>query len=502
MLSFEEFEQLARSHNVIPLTRMLLADTHTPVSVYLTLRQEGTPSFLLESAETNEKLGRYSFVGLSPSMMIRARGQEVSVASEGSRTVTDRNVLEVLRNLSSRFNQAHTGVGTGLSGGFVGYLGYNSVRHLERIPIPAPAEEDEDDAVFGLFPTIIRFDHLAHVITIIRNVMVDPARPLRPHYEQGKQEIEALELRLRQSTVNAASFRCEPNGAADTRDREHYCSAVARAKEYIYEGDIFQVVLSRRIDRKFFGDLFPVYRALRLINPSPYLYYIDFGETKLVGSSPEILVRSRKGVVEVLPIAGTRKRGADEKEDVLLERELLRDEKELAEHVMLVDLGRNDLGRICQYGTVEVPVLKRVERYSHVMHIVSEVRGHLKDGTSPVDVLASCFPAGTVSGAPKVRAMEIINELEQTPRGAYAGAVGYIGFDGSVDTCITIRTLIAQGDRLKIQAGAGIVADSVPETEYQETVNKSRALLEAVSFAAGEIPADQLLARLGGGGGD
>ncbi|MGB5872526.1 MAG: anthranilate synthase component I [Bacteroidota bacterium] len=498
MLSFEEFEKLARSHNVIPLTRPLLADTHTPVSIYLTLRQEGSPSFLLESAETNEKLGRYSFVGLSPSMMVRARGQEVSIASHGSRTGTDRNVLEVLRDLSSQFNQAPSGVGTGLSGGFVGYMGYNSVRHLEKIPIPAPAEEDEDDAVFGLFPTIIRFDHLAHIITIIRNVMVDPAWPLRPQYEQGRKDIEALELRLRQPTVSSANFRCEVNGPADTLDKEHYCSAVARAKEHIYEGDIFQVVLSRKIERKYTGDLFPVYRALRLINPSPYLYYIDFGDTKLVGSSPEILVRSRKGIVEVLPIAGTRKRGADEEEDVTLEKELLQDEKELAEHVMLVDLGRNDLGRICKYGTVEVPVLKRVQRYSHVMHIVSEVRGRLKEDTSPVDVLAACFPAGTVSGAPKVRAMEIIHELEQAPRGAYAGAVGYIGFDGSVDTCITIRTLVAQGDRLKIQAGAGIVADSVPETEYQETVNKSRALLEAVSFASGEIPVDQLLARLGG----
>jgi anthranilate synthase component 1 len=498
MLSFEEFEQLARSHNVIPLTRPLLADTYTPVSVYLTLRQEGSPSFLLESAETNEKLGRYSFVGLSPSMMVRARGQEVTVAREGSRTTTDRNVLEVLRELSSQFNQAPAGVGTGLSGGFVGYMGYNSVRHLERISIPDPGEEDEDDAVFGLFPTIIRFDHLAHVITIIRNVIVDPAWPLRPQYEQGKKDIQALELRLRQSTVHSASFRCEANGDTDTQDEEYYCKAVERAKEYIYEGDIFQVVLSRKIQRKFSGDLFPVYRALRLINPSPYLYHIDFGDTTLVGSSPEILVRLRRGIVEVLPIAGTRKRGADEAEDLALEKELLQDEKELAEHVMLVDLGRNDLGRICDYGTVEVPVLKRVQRFSHVMHIVSEVRGRLRQNTSPVDVLASCFPAGTVSGAPKVRAMEIINELEQAPRGAYAGAVGYIGFDGSLDTCITIRTLIAQGDRLKIQAGAGIVADSVPKTEYQETVSKSRALLEAVSFAAGEIPADQLLARLGG----
>ncbi len=497
MLSFAEFEQLAQSHNVIPLVKLLLADTHTPVSIYLTLRQEGSPSFLLESAETNEKLGRYSFVGLSPSMMVRARGQEVFIVRNGSREKAEGHILEVLRKLSSQFRQAQSGLGTGLAGGFVGYLGYNSVRHLERVPIPDPGSEDEDDAVFGLFPTILRFDHFAHVITVIRNVLVDPDQSLKSQYEQGRKELEALELKLRQSAVSTTSFQCEINGDADVPDREYYCSAVARAKEYIREGDIFQVVLSRRIERKFSGDLFPVYRSLRFINPSPYLYYIDFGDTKLVGSSPEILVRSRKGLVELLPIAGTRKRGRDEREDAALEEELLRDEKELAEHIMLVDLGRNDLGRICRYGSVEVPVFKRVERYSHVMHIVSEVRGQLREDASPVDVLAACFPAGTVSGAPKVRAMEIINQLEQSPRGAYAGAVGYIGFDGSLDTCIAIRTLVAHGERLKIQAGAGIVADSVPENEYQETVNKSRALLEAVMFASGGLPSSQLLARLG-----
>jgi anthranilate synthase component 1 len=267
---------------------------------------------------------------------------------------------------------------------------------------------------------------------------------------------------------------------------------VKRAKAYITEGEIFQVVLSRRVRRAYSGDLFAVYRALRIINPSPYLFFLDFGDTTLVGSSPEVLVRSRQGIVELLPIAGTRRRGRDEEEDEALAEELLRDAKELAEHVMLVDLGRNDIGRIAAYGSVEVPVFKRIDRYSHVMHIVSEVRGRLQEGLSPVDVLKACFPAGTVSGAPKVRAMEIICQLEPVQRGAYAGAVGYIGFDGTLDMCIAIRTIIAFQGMLKIQAGAGIVADSIPEREYEETLSKARALNEAVTLAAAGLPSERL----------
>jgi anthranilate synthase component 1 len=279
----------------------------------------------------------------------------------------------------------------------------------------------------------------------------------------------------------------------ETREeREAFEGAVKRAKSYITEGEIFQVVLSRRVRRSYSGDLFAVYRALRIINPSPYLFFLDFGETTLVGSSPEVLVRSRQGIVELLPIAGTRRRGMDEEEDEALAEELLLDAKELAEHVMLVDLGRNDIGRIAAYGSVEVPVFKRIDRYSHVMHIVSEVRGRLQEGLSPVDVLKACFPAGTVSGAPKVRAMEIIGQLESVQRGAYAGAVGYIGFDGTLDMCIAIRTIIAFQGMLKIQAGAGIVADSIPEREYEETLSKARALNEAVTLAAAGLPSERL----------
>ena len=496
MTSYEAFAGLALEHNVIPLVRTLLADTLTPVSTYLTLREEGTPSFLLESVEPDEKIGRYSFVGIAPTMMIHARGERVTIRQNGSVSEMHGDIFQVLRGLTSTFRQAeHRGV-QALTGGFVGFVGYDAVRSLEKIPIPPPALNDEDDAVFGLFPTVVQFDHRNQLVTLIHNVMVDSSTPLNDQYERGKKVLEALELRLKRPAVSASTFKYSSNGIPDGHDRDRFCHAVRRAKEHIVEGDIFQAVLSRRVERKYSGDLFAAYRALRIINPSPYLFFIDFGDTKLAGSSPEVLVRSRNGIVETLPIAGTRPRGADEMEDARLEADLLNDTKELAEHVMLVDLGRNDVGRICEYGSVSVPVFKRVERYSHVMHIVSEVRGVLRKGQSPVDVLAACFPAGTVSGAPKVRAMEIIHQLEGSGRGAYAGAVGYVGFDGTLDTCITIRTIVARGDTLKIQAGAGIVADSVPEKEYEETLNKSRALLQALDVAANGFPASHFSASL------
>jgi anthranilate synthase component 1 len=321
-------------------------------------------------------------------------------------------------------------------------------------------------------------------ITIIQNVFLETDADPAILYEAGRKRLDALELRLKRTPFGAQQFSASPIEPADASDRARFESSVERARQHIYEGDIFQVVLSRRVQFDYSGDLFAVYRALRVINPSPYLFYVDFGRTKLIGSSPEVLVRVQNGVVEVLPIAGTRPRGNDEAEDRRLEQELLRDQKELAEHVMLVDLGRNDVGHVCRYGSVEVPVLKRVDRYSHVMHIVSHVRGRLREDATSLQALRACFPAGTVSGAPKVRAMEIISELETVSRGVYAGAVGYLGLDGSLDTCIAIRTISATNGTLTLQAGAGIVADSVAETEYHETVNKSRALISALEMAS------------------
>ncbi len=492
MITFEEFSALAGKYNVVPLVRPLLADTLTPVSTYMTLRQEGTPSFILESVEPNEKIGRYSFIGIGPRLLLHARGTHMTIREEGKIRHLNENLFVLLESLVSRYRSAPVEGRHGLAGGFVGYLGYNTIRHIEKIPIGDPSATDEDDALLGLFGAVVQFDHRAQMITIVQNIFVEPGLSLREQYDAARTALDTLELRLRRSPVTSDNFRCEAAPQESRDGRQAFEESVRRAKEFITEGEIFQVVLSRRVRRAFSGDLFAVYRALRIINPSPYLFFLDFGDTTLVGSSPEVLVRSRQGLVELLPIAGTRRRGRNEEEDEALAGELLRDAKELAEHVMLVDLGRNDVGRIAKYGSVNVPVFKRIDRYSHVMHIVSEVRGLLQEGLSPVDVLKACFPAGTVSGAPKVRAMEIISELEPEQRGAYAGAVGYIGFDGTLDMCIAIRTIIASQGMLNIQAGAGIVADSVPEREYEETVSKAGALHAAVTLAAAGLPSERL----------
>ncbi len=484
MISFEEFQTLARDYNVIPLERTLLADMLTPVSTYLTLRKLNVTSFLLESVEPNEKLGRFSFVGVGPRLLLRSRNGTVTVTQQDQTRTESGNVFEVLQRLSAQFQQAPTSSHSGFTGGFVGYIGYDCVKYVEHLNLPEATSNEEDDAMLGLFDTVIQFDHRNQRVTIVCNAIIENEKPLQRQYEEAKKRLEALELRLKNIAVGTSNFVCNTSINHMGEDEEQFRKSVLRAKEYIVEGDIFQVVLSRKARLEFSGDPFPVYRALRIINPSPYLFYLDFGETKLIGSSPEVLVRSMNGTVELLPIAGTRRRGKNGEEDKKLEDELLHDEKELAEHLMLVDLGRNDVGRICEYGSVHVPVFKRVERYSHVMHLVSEVHGRLMNGKTSVDVLKACFPAGTVSGAPKVRAMEIINELEGMRRGVYAGAVGYIGFNGAMDTCIAIRTIVVHRETLTVQAGAGIVADSVPELEYKETVNKSQALIEAIRLAA------------------
>ncbi len=487
MITFERFEELANEHNVVPLEYTTMADLHTPVSAYLALREQGAASFLLETVEPNEKVGRYSFIGINPISTIRARGETVTIRNGTTSSHVHTNIFETLARLSADYRQAEPETNDGFPGGFVGYLAYDNVRHLENVST-GPADPDAvDDAILGLFSSIVRFDHRSHMMTIVHNVMIAHDVSLRSQYEQGKHVVDTLELRLRRTPVAAHNFRCNFDNVRESSDRQSYCEAVLKAKRHIFEGDVFQVVLSRRIQIPFSGDLFPVYRALRTINPSPYLFFIDFGDTALIGSSPEMLVKVHGRTVEVFPIAGTRPRGTSEEEDRLLESELANDTKETAEHVMLVDLGRNDVGKVSDFGTVSVPVFKRVERYSHVMHLVSEVRGRLKGSATALDALKSCFPAGTVSGAPKVRAMEIIHELEPVSRNAYAGAVGYIGFDGSIDTCIAIRTIVAHRNLLTIQAGAGIVADSVAEREYEETVNKSKALLDAVRLAAADL---------------
>lgn len=484
MMTFEQFQSAAASATVVPLIRTTLADLHTPVSAYLALREQGEFSFLFESVEPDEKIGRFSFIGTSPVKIIRQKPDGVEITFGNKRTKVRGNIFDVLATESEKLRQADIGGSSGFLGGFVGYLGYPAVAHIERLNLHPAAPADEDEAVFGLFRSILRFDHREQSIMMIHNVMIDDHTPLREAYEEGRKALDTLELRLRRSVVASHNFTCDLSAPDGGDDAVKYKQAVEKAKRHIFEGDIFQVVLSRRLRFTYKGDLFPVYRALRKINPSPYLFFLDCGETQLAGSSPEVLVRVFNRQVEVLPIAGTRHRGKNPDEDQSLAAELLRDEKELAEHVMLVDLGRNDVGRVSKYGSVSVPVFKRVDRYSHVMHIVSEVHGTLRDDVTCLDALKACFPAGTVSGAPKVKAMEIINDLEGSSRGVYAGAVGYLGFNGTLDTCIAIRTIVAHRGLLSVQVGAGIVADSVPEREYRETQNKSAALLEAIRAAS------------------
>jgi anthranilate synthase component 1 len=484
MITEQEFIELAETHSVVPLVETMLADLHTPVSIYLTLRSSTAPSFLLESVEPDELIGRYSFVGTDPLLLIKAKGDSIDIESGKKREQRKGKVLDVLEEYSRKYKDVANSEQQGFAGGFLGYYGYDRVNEIENVPLHPPSEEDVPDALFGLFHAVVKFDHLQQLLTVVYNIMVDKNRSLDEQYQEGKKNLSKILEQLNKPPVTDSNFHSDLPSTQNNADRELFCNSVRRAKEYIREGDIFQVVLSRRVQVPFSGDPFPVYRALRIINPSPYLFYLDFKSVQLIGSSPEVLVRVQNNIASVMPIAGTRKRGKTQEDDKRLEEELLRDEKEASEHVMLVDLGRNDVGRISEFGSVHVPVYKKLKRFSHVMHLVSEVRGKLKANASSIDALRACFPAGTVSGAPKVRAMEIITELEPVRRGIYAGAVGYLGFDGTLDTCIAIRTIVAANGLLTIQAGAGIVADSVPELEYKETVNKAQALLDALVVAS------------------
>ncbi len=489
MITFEQFQTAAQTHNIIPLTKTVLADMHTPVSLYLAYREGTKQSFLLESVEPNERVGRFSFIGREPVMTITARGDQIEIRNHKKLERFTGNVIDVLKKYSSQYHQYPLPELEGFSGGFLGFMGYDYVAQFERIPLPSQKPFDHPDTMFALFESTIKFDHRNLVMTIIQNVFLDPSRSLQQQYEEGKRKLDASLQRLFSSAMPQEQFQCDLN-RNESSGADEYVKMVERAKHYIHEGDIFQVVLSHRTSIPYSGDPFPVYRALRYINPSPYLYYIDFDFIKLIGSSPEILVRVQNRQVELFPIAGTRKRGTTEEEDRTLEQELLADEKELAEHHMLIDLGRNDVGRVSELGSVHVPVNKRIDRYSHVMHIVSEVHGKLRADRTSIDALQACFPAGTVSGAPKVRAMEIISELEPSRRGIYAGAVGYVGLNDTLDMCIAIRTIIADGSKLHLQTGAGIVADSVPETEYRETNSKAQALVDAIQLAANNFEFD------------
>lgn len=485
--TLSEFKEKAKKGNLIPVYREILADMDTPVSAFRKI-DDGRYSFLLESVEGGEKWARYSFLGSRPEVVVLCRGREVEIIRRGKKEIHtfDRDPLDAIKAVLSAYRPVPDQELPRFYGGGVGFLGYDVVRFFERLPERPKPGIDVPDMFFMITDTLVIFDNVTHRIKVVSNAHVN-GNSVGAAYKEAADKIEAIIQKLRKggrgrkADVGRIKSRSTPLKSNFTQSQ--YEQAVLRAKEYIKAGDIFQVVPSQRFETSIKTDPFEIYRALRLINPSPYMYFLRCGDATVVGASPEVMVRLEGERIELRPIAGTRKRGATEEEDRALEQELLSDPKERAEHIMLVDLGRNDVGRVSRPGSVHVSELMVIERYSHVMHIVSNVRGSLAQGKDAYDVIRACFPAGTVSGAPKIRAMEIIDELEPTRRGPYAGAVGYFGFSGNMDTCITIRTLIIKDGKAYIQAGGGVVADSDPAAEYQETVNKAKAMLRAVEMA-------------------
>ncbi len=486
--SLDEFRKIARPNAVVPVYKEILADLETPVTAYLKISRSQQFAFLLESVEKAEVIGQYSFLGANPSIVFRSKGRHGAIIRNGvEESFESDNPLRELRALMAQYEPIKLPGLPAFHGGAVGYLSYDQVRFFEKLPDTNPDPLNLPDLYFMITDTIVVFDHVKNKIQIVSNAHCnDNADAV---YNEAARKIYEIEQKLRGPLVvsterlhNAPEEDVTPES---NFTREAFCQAVSKAKEYISAGDIFQVVLSQRFRRNVGASPANLYRALRCINPSPYMLLVQFPEFALVGSSPEVMTQVKQGTCMERPIAGTRKRGATPEEDLALEKDLMADEKEIAEHIMLVDLGRNDVGRISQPGMV-APVpgkLMVVERYSHVMHIVSEVAGKMKPDCDAFDAIEATFPMGTVSGAPKIRAMQIIDELEPERRGPYSGGCGYISYDGDMDTCILIRTMVVKDGMAYLQAGAGIVYDSDPDREYEETVNKAKALFKAVDFA-------------------
>ena len=482
-MEHEDFKKLAQEYTAIPVYRRLMADILTPVSLFMKLREDGAYPFLLESVEGGEQLARYSFLGRNPYQVLQYDGQRVRLEKGEKVETLDGTYFEELKQLTTKYSEPDLPDLPRLTGGAVGFSSYDTVREIEELPDTPTADIDLPEAIWAFYDEVFAFDHVKQQVIIINTVFTDGETNSEDLYEQAQRRLDELEELVKKPVPTGDSFSIAPESMTSNIDQPEFERMVNKAKDYVYEGDIFQVVLSQRFETDFEGDRFMLYRALRMVNPSPYLFFLDFEDFALVGSSPEVLVRVQDDTAQLLPIAGTRPRGETEEDDRALEEDLKNDPKEIAEHVMLVDLGRNDLSRVCQPGTVAPVREQEIERYSHVMHIVSDVKGQLAEGQTSVDALMQCFPAGTVSGAPKIRAMEIIDELEPAKRGPYAGAVGYFDFSGNMDTCIAIRTMVVTASKVYIQAGAGIVADSDPQNEYVETKNKAGALVEALSVA-------------------
>jgi anthranilate synthase component 1 len=496
--SREEFLDLARHHSLVPIYRQLMGDTLTPVSAFCKI-QEGDWAFLFESVIGGERLGRYSFVGAGPFLRFQAWERRVRIEETAgglgsaaiSRECEHADPLRLLEEKLAEYRAPHLPGLPRFCGGAVGYTGYDAVRYVERLPAPPPDDRQLPDLCFGLYDRMVIFDHINKTVAAVVHAHVDPRDPERS-YREGCERVDRLVERLQQGTAELPMTDIAPAGKVQRGCQSNfptgaYEAAIEKCKEYIKAGDIFQVVLSQRFITQTRARPFDIYRTLRVVNPSPFMFYLQAGALCLVGASPEIMVRVEGDRVTIRPLAGTRPRGQTEEEDERLAVELLADPKERAEHIMLVDLGRNDVGRVARYGTVQLSDVMTVERYSHVMHICSNVTGRLQEGKSAFDALRACLPAGTLSGAPKVRAMEIIDELEPCRRGPYGGAVGYIDFSGNMDTCITLRTMVLKDQTVYLQAGAGIVADSVPEKEREETENKAKGLLRALEIAETQL---------------
>ena len=486
--TFAEFSRLAKQGNLIPVYDVFSADLLTPVSAYLRIAQGARYSFLLESVEGGEKIARYTFAGAHPEEVFRYANGACVLESHDRVIWEESDPVSFLRARIQRFRPVRLPGLPPLIAGAIGYFSYDMVRLIERLPKQLRDEIGLFDAVLMFYHGLIAFDHVQHRLWIVRNVFTEGKGTLREKYDAAVREIEKTRQLLEQPVAAEQPARKAGKNTTAPRvtsnfNKPAYLAAVNKAKQYIRAGDIFQVVISQRFSAKTDAEPFEIYRELRALNPSPYLFFLQLNEVAVVGSSPEMLVKVQGRDVFYRPIAGTRWRGKDEAEDSRLEREMLADDKERAEHIMLVDLGRNDLGRVCDYGTIRVEKLMTVERYSHVMHLVSSLRGQLRPDVDCFDALMACFPAGTVSGAPKVRAMEIIEELEKTRRGIYAGGILYLDFAGNLDSCIALRTMVIKNGVAHIQAGGGIVADSTPVGEYNESVNKSKALLRALEAA-------------------
>jgi len=483
-LTYDKFQGLvSQGCETIPVYKRILADLLTPVAAWVHLSQKAEYAFLLESVEKGNQYSRYSYVGINPQKILMHNNGKTTITENGKTIDIDTPFLALLRETQSQYNMTKLPGIPSFTGGLVGYLGYETIAWVEEIPIHDESDLDVPDSFFMLFEDMIAFDHLKGSALVISNVNVDIKRDLEKQFDKAHERVDSIGESLHSDVDYQTPVRMEQSQVSSNFNQAKFESAVLKAKEHIVDGDVFQLVLSQRFERQTSVEPTTLYRALRTINPSPYMFHLKINDFDIIGASPELLVKVEDGIVEIRPIAGTRHRGGTEAEDQVLADDLINDEKECAEHLMLLDLGRNDVGRVSEYGSVTIPENMNIENYSHVMHIVSDVKGKLAKDKDPFDALMSGFPAGTVTGAPKIRAMEIIHELEQERREIYSGAVGFFDFTGNLNTCIAIRTMIMKDGIVHFQSGAGIVHDSDPTKEFEETVNKAKAIMAAIDFA-------------------